>query len=115
METIALCVFLSGACFGLFMAYRHFTHAPIPAPAALIHGILGATGLVILLLTVLPRASFDSVTLAFAVFAAAAVLGFVNLSFHLRKKRHRSALIVLHGLVAVSGAGILLFAILKPS
>jgi hypothetical protein len=112
MLTIALAVLLSGAAFGLFMAVRHFMHKPLPPLAAALHGFFGATAIIILLLQVLATPGRPVLGYALTVLVGAAVLGFVNLTFHLRRRRHRSTLIVLHALVAVSGAGTLLYAIL---
>lgn len=112
MLTIVLAVLLSGAIIGLFMAVRHFMRKPLPPLAAVLHGLLGATGLIILLLQVLATPGRPLLGYVLMVLVGAAVLGFVNLTFHLSRRRHRSALIVLHALVAVSGAGMLFYAIL---
>ena len=112
MATWALGSLLLGACFGIFLALRHFTHKAMPMGVAILHGLFGATGLVMLLLTVMAEPEFSNTAIALCVLLGAALLGFVNFSFHLRKRQHRSALIVLHALVAVSGAGTLLYAIL---
>jgi hypothetical protein len=111
MPTVALCILLAGAVAGLFLAVRHFRRKAMPMPVALIHGLFGATALVILLVEVLAQPTFTRVGYAFAVLLTAAVLGFANFSFHLRKRRHRGLLIVLHALMAVTGASTLLFAI----
>ena len=112
MLTIALACLLGGAAGGLFMAYRHFTHRSMPPVVATLHGVLGATGLVILLLYPLAQPTFDIAAVALLILVAAALVGFVNLTYHLRRRRHRSALIVVHALVAVTGAATLLYAIL---
>jgi hypothetical protein len=112
MLEIALAFFLTGAVAGIFLAFRHFTAKPLPMPVAIVHGLAGATGLVILLLAVLADPTFGAAGYALCVLLGAAVLGFVNFSFHLRGRRHYSAVVLVHALVAVTGAGTLLYAIL---
>jgi hypothetical protein len=111
MPTVALFILLAGALAGALLATRHFMRKAMPMPIALAHGFAGAAALLVLLLEVLSRPTFSTTGWALVILVGAALLGFVNFSFHLRARRHRSALVVLHALVAVCGVGTLLWAI----
>jgi outer membrane protein OmpA-like peptidoglycan-associated protein len=114
MLIAALCAFAAAATAGLFLAFRHFTRQKLPASVALIHGLGGATGFTFVLLVVVQNPDFRLARQALYLFIVTILLGAVNLLFHLRKKRHRTSLIVMHALVAVSGVLTLLFAIFSP-
>jgi outer membrane protein OmpA-like peptidoglycan-associated protein len=111
MLLAALCAFAAAAVAGIFLAVRHFTKRKLPASVALIHGLGGATGFTFVLLVVVQNPDFRLARQALYIFIVTVLLGAVNLLFHLRKKRHRTSLIVMHALVAVSGVLTLLFAI----
>jgi outer membrane protein OmpA-like peptidoglycan-associated protein len=83
----------------------------LPAAVALIHGLGGATGFLFVLLVVVQHPDFRVARQALYLFIVTILLGAVNLLFHLRKKRHRTSLIILHALVAVSGVLTLVYAI----
>lgn len=107
----AAILFAVGALGGLFMAVRSITGQSIPAAVAILHGILGATGLVVLLIGVLAGTGGGTARIALAILVVAALGGFFLLSFHIRKERHPKAVIVVHALVAVIGFLTLLTAI----
>lgn len=107
----AAILFAIGALGGLFMAVRSFTGQSIPVPVAVLHGILGAAGLVLLLVGVLAGMGGGTARIALAILVVAALGGFFLLSFHIRKQRHPKAVIVIHALVAVVGFLTLLTAI----
>ncbi|HVR18305.1 MAG TPA: OmpA family protein [Polyangiaceae bacterium] len=111
MLIAALCAFAAAATAGLFLAYRHFTRKKLPASIALLHGLGGATGFLFVLLVVVQDPGFRLARQALYLFMVTILLGAVNLLFHLRKKRHRTSLIVLHAAVAVSGVLTLVLAI----
>jgi outer membrane protein OmpA-like peptidoglycan-associated protein len=111
MLIAALCAFAAAATAGLFLAFRHFTRKKLPASIALLHGLGGATGFLLVLLVVVQDPDFRLARQALYLFMVTILLGAVNLLFHLRKKRHRTSLIVLHAAVAVSGVLTLVVAI----
>src|SRR5262245_19406161 len=111
MLIAALCALAAAAVAGIFLAFRHFTRQKLPASVALIHGLGGATGFTFVLLVVVQQPDFRLARQALYLFIVTILFGAVNLLFHLRKKRHRTSLIVLHALVAVSGVLTLIFAI----
>ena len=108
----ALCFFLSGALVGLYMLLRHLKRRPLPKLAAVVHGLAGATGFAILLFTVMQMPGLAIARYALIIFIVAILLGVANLTFHIRGVRHRTILILAHGLVAVMGAGTLIFGII---
>lgn len=111
MLIAALCAFAAAATAGLFLAFRHFTRKKLPASIALLHGLGGATGFLFVLLVVVQDPDFRLARQALYLFMVTILLGAVNLLFHLRKKRHRTSLIVLHAAVAISGVLTLIVAI----
>ncbi len=112
---IAAVLFALGALGGLVMAVRSFKGQSIPVPLAALHGLLGATGLVLLIVAALLGTASKTALIALIVLVIAALGGFYLLSFHIRKQRHPRAVIVVHALVAVIGFLTLLTAILQAS
>lgn len=112
---IAAVLFALGALGGLFMAVRSFSGQSIPVPVAVLHGVLGATGLVLLLIGVLAGMGGGTARIALIVLVVAALGGFFLLSFHVKKERHPKAVIVVHALVAVVGFLTLLTAIFQST
>jgi outer membrane protein OmpA-like peptidoglycan-associated protein len=111
MLIYALVALAIGAVAGIFLAFRHFVRKRLPVWVALAHGIGGATGFTLVLLTVVQQPYFTLAKQALYLFIATIALGCVNLLFHVRKVRHRTSLIVMHALCAVSGVLTLIFAI----
>jgi outer membrane protein OmpA-like peptidoglycan-associated protein len=109
---LALCFFLSAAGVGLYMLWRHLKRRSLPKLAAVLHGFAGASGFGVLLATVVQSPTLAFARYALMVFIAAILLGVVNIVFHIRGKRHRTVLILTHGLTAVAGALTLLYGII---
>ena len=110
MLQVAVGLFAVAAVGGLTLAVLHFKGKNLPLPLALLHGLLGAAGLVTLLLFVLQAGASSKAAVALILFVVAALGGFYLFSFHLRKKKLPSAVVVIHALVAVSAFSILLIA-----
>jgi len=115
MMLAALLALAAGAVAGIFLAVRHFRHKRLPAAVALFHGLGGATGFALVLLTVVREPNFRPIREVLYLLIATVALGVVNLLFHIRKVRHRTSLILLHGLTAVTAASMLIRAILVHS
>jgi hypothetical protein len=110
---IAAILFAISAAGGLTMAIIRFSGKPVPPMGlALLHGALGAAGLVALIVAVLGGSGPSNAKIALAGFIVAALGGFALFSFHLRKKALPIPLVLVHGLVAVASFAILLLAIL---
>lgn len=76
------------------------------------HALLGAIGLVTLILLLLGGDSGQRLIAAFALLLAAALGGFFLASFHLRSKLAPKAVVILHAGLAVIGFLILLSLVL---
>lgn len=107
----SLLLFAAGAIGGLVMAMRSLKDQPVPWIITIGHGVLVASGLVLLLLSVLDGAGGTAAQIALAALLIAALGGFYLVSFHLKKTSHPRAGIVVHAVVAVIGVGFLLFAL----
>ena len=111
----AAVLFALGALGGLFMAVLAFQGKSLPVPVAALHGILGAAGLVLLIVGVMAGMGDGLARIALIILIVAALGGFYLLSFHIKKQKHPKAVIVIHALVAVIGFLTLLTAILQSS
>ena len=100
--TIAIVLFAIAAAGGLFMAVRRFQNKLAPWPLSILHALLGAAGLVLVLIAVLNGAAGYVLT-ALVVLAIAAIGGFFLASFHARRALAPKAVVVIHALVAVAG------------
>lgn len=107
MLKIALVLFLLAAVTGLYLALQHFRGNEITLGPALAHGVLAATGLVVLLYGGLQAGLSGLVLYALILFVVAALGGFVLFSFHLRGKEFPTPVVVVHALVAVAAFGLL--------
>ena len=116
MLNIAVVLFAIAAVGGLAMAVMHFRGQTPPKPAlAAIHGLFAASGLVVLLLAVLPLGAHGGQGIALGLFLLAAIGGFGLLSFHLRKRALPIALLVAHALLAVVAFVVLVWAVFMPA
>lgn len=111
--TVALVLFALAALGGATMAILRFKGRPQPPLAlALVHGAAAATALVTLTLFIAGNDAPGLATIALALFLGAALGGFGLFAIHLRKGALPIWLVVLHGLVAISGFLVLLVAAL---
>ena len=111
MEYGAIVALLVGALFGILLASRHFLRLKLPVWAAVFHGLAGATGFALLLVTVLANPTFTLARRALIILVIAVFMGCVNVVFHIRGLRHRTGLILGHALLAVSGVTTFAFAL----
>jgi hypothetical protein len=110
---IAIGLFAVAALAGATMAIQHFRgRTPPPLGLAMLHGVLAASGLLVLLLAVMKAGVSGPPAIALGLFLVAALGGFTLLSFHLRRRALPSALVLGHGLLAVAGFLVLLVAVL---
>jgi hypothetical protein len=112
MPTYALVVFAVAALGGIILASHVLRGRLAPWALSIGHALLGATGLVLLLLTVLQGPPMARVTAALALFAVAALGGFYLASLHLRKTVAPGSVIVVHAGVAIAGILTLLSVVL---
>lgn len=112
MLSYALLVFAIAALGGLILAASVLRGKLAPWALSVAHALLGATGLVLLVLTVLKGAAPGRVTAALALLILAALGGFYLASLHLRKTIAPKAVVFIHASVAVAGFLTLLSAVL---
>lgn len=112
MFMTAIVLFAVAAVGGLTMAVLHFRGRTPPSPVlAALHGVLAASGLVVLLLAVVKAATGGAAGISLGLFVLAALGGFALLSFHLRGRALPNGLVVGHGLLAVAAFVVLLSAV----
>ena len=108
MLLVAIVLFAAAAVAGLFLATAILTHRKAPPPVALIHGLAGRPGSAFLAFFVLSEEEPGRPGVSLLVLTLNALLGFYLLSHHLRKKPWPKALVVAHGLAALTGFSLLL-------
>jgi len=108
MLTTAVILFGIAAVVGLYLASSHIKGKIPPIAVALLHGVLAASGLVIVIMAVVKATTSGMGLYALIFFLIAAVGGFVLITMHLRKRALPSGLIVIHALMAVVGFVLLL-------
>lgn len=94
-------LFAVAAVGGATLAVRKFTGKGMPLSLAAFHGIFAAAGLITLAVNVYNDSSNKLMNISLVLFIIFALVGFILLSYHLRKKAHPVALIGLHGAGAV--------------
>ena len=103
MLNYAILVFAVAAVGGLVLAAHVLRDNFAPWAVSVVHAFLGASGLIILLLTVLEGNAPQRVAAALGLFVVAALGGFFLASFHLRRKLPPKAFVFLHAGLAVAG------------
>lgn len=112
MLTTALIVFAIAAIGGLFMASRVLRGHLAPWAISILHALLGASGLILLILTIVQGGASARVTAALAILILAALGGFFLASIHLRGRVAPKAVVFVHAGVAIAGFLTLLSAVL---
>lgn len=112
MLTYALLVFAIAAVGGLVLAASVLRGKLAPWALSVVHALLGATGLVLLVLIVLQGATPGRVTAALGLLVVAALGGFYLASIHLRGQVAPKVVVFVHAGVAVVGFLTLLSAVL---
>ena len=112
MLITALIVFAIAALGGLFLASRVLRGHLAPWAISILHALLGASGLILLILTVVQGGASARVTAALAILILAALGGFFLASIHLRGRVAPKAVVFVHAGVAVAGFLTLLSAVL---
>ena len=111
MLTYAVILFAIAALGGGVLALHVLRDDLAPWGLSIVHALLGAAGLVLLLVAVTNGLGSTPATWALVLFAIAAVGGFVLASFHFRGKLPHKAVVVVHAAVAVVAFGLLLSAL----
>lgn len=103
MLNYAIIVFAITAVVGLLLAASVLRGKLAPWALSLVHALLGATGLVLLILTAMQGAWPGRVTAALGLLVVAALGGFYLASIHLRKQVAPRGIVLLHAGLAVAG------------
>jgi len=112
LTTYALCIFAIAALGGLVLASSVLRGRLAPWAISVLHALLGATGLVLLVVVVLQGSATGRVTAALGLLVLAALGGFYLASIHLRKRVAPKSVVFIHASVAVLGFLTLLSAVL---
>jgi len=112
MLTYALIVFAIAAVGGLLLASSVLRGKLAPWALSIGHALLGATGLILLVMTALQGSTPGRVTAALGLLVVAALGGFYLASLHLRGTVAPKAVVFIHAGVAVAGFLTLLSAVL---
>lgn len=101
--TYAIAVFAVAALGGLILAMHVLRGKLAPWALSVLHALLGASGLVLLLLAVMQGQGTGRATAALGLLVLAALGGFYLASLHMRKTLAPKAIVFVHAGVAVVG------------
>ena len=108
MIVTSIALFLIAALGGLYMAARIFAGNLPPWAVVIIHGVLAASGLLVLLYALFTGPQPAVLMIGAVLLVIAALGGFFMFSYQLRKLPPPKAVVVVHALAAVLGVVCLL-------
>ena len=108
MIVTAIGLFLVAAVVGIYMAARIFGGSMPPWVAVIVHGVLAASGLLVLLYALFTGPQPLTLMAGAGLLVVAALGGFFMFSFQLRNQPPPKAVVVVHALAAVLGVVCLL-------
>ncbi len=114
MLKYALILFLIGASGGLYMATHVLRGRLAPWVVSALHALFGASGLTLLIITILMEQRSGLPVIALCVLIATALMGFFLASIHLGKRVALKRYVITHATLAVTGVTLLILAILMP-
>ncbi len=103
MLNYAILIFAIAAIGGLILASSVLRNKLAPWALSIIHALLGAAGLVVLIVMALDGSAPGRLTAALGLLVLAALGGFFLASFHMRNKIAPKAVVFVHAGVAVVG------------
>lgn len=103
MLVYAIVIFAIAAVGGLVLANSVLRGRLAPWAVSVLHALLGATGLVLLIVLVLQGGASSRLTAALALLVLAALGGFFLASFHMRKQVAPKTVVFVHAGLAVAG------------
>lgn len=112
MLATALLIFAIAAIGGLILAAHVLRDKFAPWALSVLHALLGAIGLIVLIVMLLQGNAVQQVLVAFIILLIAALGGFFLASFHARKQLPPKAVVIVHAGLAVIGFLTLLSAVL---
>jgi hypothetical protein len=114
MLSLAVIVFAIAAVGGLILALHVLRDRFAPWSLSVLHALLGAAGLVLVLLAVVGDEGGSLIVGSLLTLVLAALGGFFLVSFHARKKLPPKGIVILHALLAVVGFGLLVIGVFAP-
>lgn len=99
----ALIVFAIAAIGGVVLAMHVLRDKFAPWALSVIHALLGAVGLVLLIIMLTQGVAGQGLLIGFVLLLIAALGGFFLASFHLRKQLPPKAVVIAHASLAVVG------------
>lgn len=99
----ALIIFAIAAVGGLILAAHVLRGKFAPWALSLLHALLGAAGLITLIVLLLQGSTAERVLVGFVLLLVAALGGFFLASFHVRKRLPPKAVVIVHAGIAVIG------------
>jgi hypothetical protein len=114
MLSWAVIVFAIAAVGGLILGLHVLRDRFAPWLLSILHALLGAAGLVLVLLSVVGDEGGSLILGSLLTLVVAALGGFFLASFHARKRLPPKAIVVLHALLAVVGFGLLVTGVFAP-
>ncbi len=103
MLTYAVIIFAVAAAGGLVLASQVLGGKLAPWPLSIVHALLGATGLIILIMMVLNGTGAGRITAALAILVVAALGGFYLAALHAKQQIAPKGVVIVHAGVAVVG------------
>ena len=109
MVTAAIIIIIAAAILGAILLFYVLTGKPTPKGIAFIHGPLAITGLIVLIIYAVTTAKHHKHLESIVLFSIAAVGGVVVFYRDITGKSIPKWLAVLHGVIALTGIGFILF------
>lgn len=103
MLTYTLIVLAIAAVGGVVLAMKIFSGQLAPWSISIVHALLGATGLVMLIMLVLEGSGDARLTAALGLLVVAALGGFYLASIHMKNNIAPRNIVILHAGLAVAG------------
>ncbi|ABI60322.1 hypothetical protein [Nitrosomonas eutropha] len=103
MTMIAIIIFAIAAVGGLFLASKVLSGQLAPWAVSIVHALLGAAGLVTLILVVLEGSGDNRLTAALGLLVVAALGGFYLASIHMKGNVASKNIVFIHAGIAVAG------------
>lgn len=103
MTMIAIIIFAIAAVGGLFLASKVLSGQLAPWAVSIVHALLGAAGLVTLILVVLEGAGDNRLIAALGLLVVAALGGFYLASIHMKGNVASKNIVFIHAGIAVAG------------
>jgi len=103
MLTYLIIVLAIAAVGGVVLAMKVFSGQLAPWPLSIVHALLGATGLIMLIMLVLEGSGDSRLTAALGLLVVAALGGFYLASIHVKGSVAPKNVVLIHAGVAVAG------------